>query len=57
MVGDENEIILDCYRLARHYHQSPTVFLDMPISEVRLHLERTLQLMDKMQQNAADNDG
>ena len=38
MVGDEEDMVLDCYRLARWYHQSPEVFLNMPLDEVRLHL-------------------
>jgi hypothetical protein len=40
---DEN-VILDCYRLARFYHQSPELFLAMSVSEVRLHLARTMEL-------------
>jgi len=43
-VGGEN-LLLDCYRLAKHYSQSPDVFLNMPMSEVRMHMMRTLQLM------------
>lgn len=50
LVGSENEIVLDCYRLARFYHQSPLVFLQMPLSEVRMHLMRTNQLADKFAQ-------
>jgi hypothetical protein len=41
MVGDEEDLVLDCYRLARWYHQSPEVFLNMPLDEVRVHLMRT----------------
>jgi hypothetical protein len=44
LVGDEDEIILDCYRLAREYHVSPELFLAMPLSEVRMHFFRTIQL-------------
>jgi hypothetical protein len=39
-------MVLDCYRLAKYYAQSPTVFLDMSVGEVRLHLYRTIQLDD-----------
>jgi len=52
--GHEDDIVLDCYRLARWYHQIPDVFLKMPLSEVRLHLFRTIQLAKIMQQA---NDG
>jgi hypothetical protein len=38
-------MILDCYRLAAYYHVDPRVFLDMPISEVTRHRQRTAQLM------------
>jgi len=44
LVGDENEVILDCYRLALHFHVSPEVFLAMPLSDVRLHLSRAAEL-------------
>jgi hypothetical protein len=40
----DDGIILDCYRLASYYHLDPRTFLDMPVSEVRLHLSRTAQL-------------
>jgi plasmid maintenance system antidote protein VapI len=36
--------VLDCYRLARWYGQSPEVFLNMTFSEVRLHMQRSMQL-------------
>jgi hypothetical protein len=44
LVGDENEIILDCYRLAHEYHVSPEVFLSMPLTDVRLHMVRSAEL-------------
>jgi hypothetical protein len=40
----DDSMVLDCYRLASHYHLDPRTFLDMPISEVQLHLSRTAQL-------------
>ena len=40
----DDSMILDCYRLAAHYHLDPRIFLEMPISEVQLHLSRTAQL-------------
>ena len=49
--------MLDCYRLARWYRQSPTTFLEMPLSEVLMHLERTYQLASLMRQQTEDDDG
>ena len=46
--------MLDCYRLARWYHQSPNVFLDMPLSEVREHMGWTLKIAAAM---TAERDG
>jgi hypothetical protein len=40
----DDSMILDCYRLAFHYKLDPRIFLEMPISEVQLHLNRTAQL-------------
>jgi hypothetical protein len=40
----DDGMILDCYRLASYYHIDPRIFLDMPMSEVELHLRRTAQL-------------
>jgi hypothetical protein len=40
-------MILDCYRLAEHYHQHPEVFLNMDLMDVRLHAMRTAQLIEK----------
>ena len=56
LVGDEEEIILDCYRLARYYHVSPDVFLSMSISEVELHLRRTAQCSRAQQQATSGDD-
>jgi hypothetical protein len=50
--------VLDCYWLARWYHQSPDVFLTMPLSQVRMHFTRSLQLAEQMrkEQEADDAD-
>lgn len=48
MVGIDDSIILDCYRLARFYNQPPDVFLSMTLADVRLHLQRTIQLANIM---------
>jgi hypothetical protein len=44
LVGEDDDIVLDAYRLARWYRQSPEIFLAMPLSEVRAHIARTEQL-------------
>jgi len=44
LVGSEDDLILDAYRLARYYHQPPDYFLDMPLSVMRNHLKRTAEL-------------
>jgi hypothetical protein len=43
--------------LARWYHQAPDYFLNMPLSEVHLHLKRTAQLARIMLAEAAESDG
>ena len=40
----DDGMVLDCYRLASYYHLDPRTFLDMPLSEVKLHMSRTAQL-------------
>jgi hypothetical protein len=50
--------VLDCYRLAKFYHQSPEIFLAMGLSEVRVHLERTIDLANIMnRESSADDNG
>jgi hypothetical protein len=49
-----DEIILDCYRLARHYSQPPDLFLNMPLNDVRLHLQRTAQLARLQRREQSD---
>jgi hypothetical protein len=55
LVGDEDELILDCYRLARWYHVSPDVFLAMPFSDVRIHMTRSA-VLNRRQQPVSDDD-
>jgi hypothetical protein len=59
LVGDEEDLVLDCYRLARWYHQSPEIFLNMPLDEVRVHMARTIRLADLMRRSklADEDDG
>jgi hypothetical protein len=51
LVGSENDLILDCYRLARWYHVSPDIFLSMPFSEVQMHLRRTSEIANLQHQD------
>lgn len=44
LVGSADDIVLDCYRLAKHYSQPPDVFLNMSLTDIRLHMWRTSQL-------------
>jgi hypothetical protein len=44
---------LDCYRLAKFYHVSPIVFLEMGLTEVRTHLERTIDLANIINRESA----
>jgi hypothetical protein len=38
-------LVIDCYRLADWYKQHPDAFLNIPLSEVGLHIHRTVQLI------------
>jgi hypothetical protein len=52
VVVSEENLILDCYRLARWYHTSPEVFLTMPLNDIHLHMYRTMQLMALMKRES-----
>ena len=54
LVGTDETMILDCYRLAKYYATSPEIFLNMPVSEVQLHLYRTIQLASLMRREQED---
>jgi hypothetical protein len=49
------EPVIDCYRLARFYHVSPLIFLEMGLSEVRIHLERTVELANIINRENSDD--
>jgi hypothetical protein len=55
LVGDEP--VLDCYRLAKFYHVSPGVFLEMGLTEVEIHLKRTIDLQHIIQRENSSDDG
>jgi hypothetical protein len=50
-----DDIILNCYRLADRYHQSPDHFLEMPISQVDRHIKWTVKLI-RAQESARRED-
>jgi hypothetical protein len=54
-VDAAERLVLDCYWLARWYHQSPEHFLAMPLSDIRRHVLRTHQMTQEIER--ADDDG
>jgi len=56
VVGEGDGIILDCYWLAKWYSQSPETFLQMPLTQVRLHMERTSQMAQRMAEERDANE-
>ena len=56
LVATDENLVLDCYRLAKWYGCSPEVFLAMPLGEVQLHLYRTIQLSRVIQREAEEGD-
>ena len=52
MVGIDEDLVLDCYRLAHYYKIDPQIFLAMPISEVLVHLRNTVRLAEIMAEEA-----
>jgi hypothetical protein len=49
--------VLDCYWLARWYHQCPDVFLSMPMSQVEMHMKHTLKIAELRRKARDDDDG
>jgi hypothetical protein len=56
LVDESESIVLDCYWLARWFHQSPEHFLEMPISRVSVHMRRTQRMIERMRP-PEDDDG
>lgn len=52
VVGEDEALVLDCYRLARFYHVNPETFLNMPISVSHKHLINTVKLAEQMKREA-----
>jgi hypothetical protein len=42
--NDPKDVVLCCYRLARHYHVDPCIFLGKPLSELARHAFWTNEL-------------
>jgi hypothetical protein len=57
IVGEDEQIVLNCYRLARFYRCDPRVFLAMPLfSELSAHWYYTCRLAEQERQNNSDDD-
>lgn len=56
---DPDELILNCYRLADRFHQSPDVFLSMSITDIERHVRYTVKLtkLQRAAQGGDDDDG
>lgn len=52
-----NDLVIDCYRLAKFYQVSPTIFLEMGLSEVLTHLEWTIELQHQQKRESQSDDG
>ncbi len=51
-----DDLILNCYRLADRFHQDPTIFLEMPISQVDRHIYWTVELIKAQRAAQPDDD-
>jgi hypothetical protein len=56
MRNEDDNIILDCYRLAKQYGIDPDVFLNKPLSVIRKHIVWTSKLLEKQRQQSADDE-
>ena len=50
-----DEIILDCYRLAKQYGIDPDIFLNKPLSVIQRHMKWTAKLIET-QRSQEDNE-
>jgi hypothetical protein len=57
VAGEDEDLILDCFRLANFFHISPEIFLAMPLSEVWLYLHWTIKLKQRMDDEASRRNG
>lgn len=52
--GSVDNLILDCYRLAKQYSRDPDEFLNKPISSIQRHMHWTAKLIEL--QNPQEDD-
>ena len=52
--GPIDDLILDCYRLAKQFSVDPDVFLNKPVSVIHRHMKWTGKLIE-MQQSDEDD--
>lgn len=50
------QLILDCYRLAKYYGRDPDDFLHKPLSTIQRHMKWTAKLIEA-QRSQEDDDG
>ncbi len=52
-----DQIVLDCYRLAKYYSRDPDEFLNKPMSVVQRHMRWTSKLIEEQaRQREAEDD-
>jgi len=47
LIGTSDDLILNCYRLAKYYHRHPDEFLSKPLSVILRHQVWTNRLLEK----------
>jgi hypothetical protein len=48
LVGEDENLVLDCYRLAHYYNCNPEIFLAMPLSQMEVHIRHTNRIAELM---------
>jgi len=51
------DIVLDCYRLAKFYSRNPQEFLELPLSQIGKHMSWTAKLVEVMKPPEDDDAG
>jgi hypothetical protein len=52
-----DDLILDCYRLAKYYGFDPDVFLQKPLSTIQRHMKWTAILLEKQRAKEEEANG
>lgn len=52
---DADELVLDCYRLAKYYGRAPDEFLSMSLSKIQKHMMWTSKLIEATRQSEDDD--